>query len=352
MYPGNKSATFGIFVKNQVNSLRKQGTIVDVVAVTDPDMKKANVVKKYAKWAIQTGLTLLGKGRRYDVVHAHYIFPTGMLALLFKKWFKTKMVVTAHGSDINRMAKKNTRIKGWTTKILQEADHVIAVGQDLYQEIHQEYHIPADKLSIINMGVNLTTFHHHDVAEARKVLGIKEDERPIVFVGNIIREKGILELLEAYNTLKEKHRNLSLYLVGNPKQEAFQNEVTGYIDNHQLQDVHIHRAVPQREVAIWMSVADLFVLPSYMEGFGLVAVEAMACGTPVVGTKVGGLQVLLADDHGVVVEPENADSLANGMMKVLEDEEYRQKLVEAGKRRAIENDQEALIQKVLEIYAK
>ncbi len=352
MYPGDKSATFGIFVKNQVNALREKGVEVDVIAVTDPDMNKANVIKKYAKWTMQTCVALLGRGRKYDVVHAHYIFPTGMLALLFKKWFKTKMVVTAHGGDINRMAKKNARIKDWTTKILQEADHVITVGHDLQREIHQEYHIPSNKLSVINMGVNLATFHQHDVAEARKVLGIKEEERPIVFVGNLIREKGILELLEAYNTLKEKHGNLSLYLVGNPKQEAFQKEIIGYIDNHQLQDVHIHRAVPQSEVAIWMSAADLFVLPSYMEGFGLVAVEAMACGTPVVGTKVGGLQVLLADDHGVLVEPENADSLASGMMKVLEDEEYCKRLIKAGKRRAIENDQDILTEKVLEIYTK
>ncbi|MDT8858815.1 glycosyltransferase [Alkalihalobacillus sp. MEB130] len=350
MYPGVKSSTFGIFVKNQVQALRDHGAKVDVVAVSDPDMNKPNVLKKYLKWATETFFTLLFKGRRYDVVHAHYVFPTGMLALLFKKWFKTRMVVTAHGGDINRMAKKSPRIKQWTTKILQEADHVITVGQDLHREIHDEYQIPKEKLSVINMGVNLTVFQEHEVCEARQVLGIKDTEMPIVFVGNIIREKGIMELLEAYKILKAENDNLSLYLVGNAKLASFKMEVEQYVKDHQLQDVHLHPAVPQSEVAIWMSAADVFVLPSHMEGFGLVAVEAMACGTPVVGTKVGGLQTLLADDHGVLVEDQNAASLAGGISSVLENPDYKEQLIEAGKKRAAENDQERMIERVFEIY--
>ncbi|MCL7746765.1 glycosyltransferase [Halalkalibacter alkaliphilus] len=350
MYPGAKSSTFGIFVKNQVQALREHGAKVDVVAVSDPDMNKPNVLKKYLKWAAETMFSFLFKGRRYDVVHAHYVFPTGMLALLFKKWFKTRMVVTAHGGDINRMAKKSERIKQWTAKILEEADHVITVGHDLYREIHEKYHIPEEKLSVINMGVNLEVFQPHEVSEARQVLGIKVGERPIVFVGNIIREKGILDLLEAYKILKKEQENLSLYLIGNPKLESFKLEVEEYIRQHQLTDVHLSPAVPQAEVAIWMSAADVFVLPSHMEGFGLVAVEAMACGTPVVGARVGGLQTLLENDHGVLVEAEDPNSLARGIRKVIENEDYRKQLIKAGRKRALENDQELLIEKVFEIY--
>ncbi|WP_017726210.1 glycosyltransferase [Halalkalibacterium ligniniphilum] len=351
MYPGKDSKTFGIFVKNQVEALRAKGAEVDVVAVQNPSMSKPDVMKKYAKWAAQTLASFLTKGRQYDVVHAHYVFPTGMLALLFKKVFKTRLIVTAHGGDINRMAKKNQRIRRWTETILHEADHVITVGTELYDEVQREFHVPKDRLSVINMGVNLEVFQPHDKTEARKVVGIKEGMRPIVFVGNIIKEKGILELVDAFAALKKLDPSLALYLVGNPKLASFLEEVKERIARLGLEDVHLQPAVPQQEVAIWMSAAEVFVLPSHMEGFGLVAVEAMACGTPVVGAGVGGLKTLLRDGHGIIVEPENAASLAEGIGQALYDEGVRERLIEAGRRRAVENDQERLTEKVIEIYA-
>ena len=99
MYPTSEHKSFGIFVKNQVDALKKRQVHVDVIAVTNPKSGKVNVIKKYSAWFIKTILNLVTKGKTYDVIHAHYVFPSGFLGLLFKKLFGIRLVVTAHGGD-------------------------------------------------------------------------------------------------------------------------------------------------------------------------------------------------------------------------------------------------------------
>lgn len=350
MYPTETAKSFGIFVKNQVEALRGRGLHVDVIAVTNPRTDKVNVLMKYILWFLRTLVHCVIKGRRYDVVHAHYVFPTGMLGLLYKKWWKAKLIVTAHGGDIDRMANKSGRIRQWTTAILQEADHVIAVGHKLAEQICNEFGVPERNVSVINMGVNRRIFRPLDKDEARKRCGIGEQEIPILFVGNIIRQKGLIELVEAFFKLKKEYSLASLYLIGAKKDDAFYHELIHRIEKEEANDVHIYDAMKQQEVAVWMAAAEMFVLPSHLEGFGLVALEAMSCHTPVVGSRVGGLAYLLGDGAGVLVEPRNPDSLFEGMKKILDDVELRKKLVQKGEARAQENDQERIIDRILQLY--
>ncbi len=350
MYPGPKQATFGIFVKNQVEALRNRGMDVDVVAVDDPSMERKHVLMKYSNWAWKTFSAFVRKGRKYDVVHAHYVFPTGMLALLFKKVLGTRLVVTAHGGDIERMAKKNERIRKWTKRILQEADEVIAVGHELQQTIIHDFGVEEKRVSILNMGVNRSVFKPYPKEEVRQSLGIPNGVRPILFIGNLIPEKGVEELLAAFKELKMQDDQLQLYLIGNPKKQLYKEKLEALVRDQEIKGVFFKEALPQQEIAKWMSAADLFVLPSYLEGFGLVALEAMACGTPVVGTKVGGLRYLLTDGHGVLVEPKQMESLRDGMEQVLSHKESANLLVERGFARAEEFDQERIIDRLLELY--
>ncbi|WP_256833469.1 glycosyltransferase [Parageobacillus thermoglucosidasius] len=348
MYPTEMAKSFGIFVKNQVEALRGRGLHVDVIAVTNPRTDKVNVLTKYILWLLRTLIHCVTKGRNYDVVHAHYVFPTGMLGLWYKKWWKAKLVVTAHGGDIDRMANKSGRIRKWTATILREADHVIAVGHKLAEQIRNEFDVPEENVSVINMGVNRRIFQPLDKEEARKRCGIGEHEIPILFVGNIIRQKGLIELVEAFSKLKKEYHSVSLYLIGAKKDNAFYNELTHRMEG--INDVHILDAMQQKDVAVWMAAAEMFVLPSHLEGFGLVALEAMSCHTPVVGSRVGGLAYLLGDGAGVLVEPGNPDSLFEGMKKLLDDADLRKQLVQKGEERAQENDQERIIDQILQLY--
>jgi glycosyltransferase involved in cell wall biosynthesis len=99
-----------------------------------------------------------------------------------------------------------------------------------------------------------------------------------------------------------------------------------------------------------MSTCDIFVLPSHIEGFGLVALEAMSCGIPVVGTNVGGLKYLLKDDSGIIVEAHNSNSLYSGIKQIVENDQLKENIINNGLRRARENDQENIIHELAGIY--
>ncbi|WP_010676936.1 glycosyltransferase [Bacillus timonensis] len=349
MYPSESSPTFGIFVKNQVEALREQGLTVDVVAIQNPDTQRKGILTKYMMWMLKA-FFLLFVGYRYKVVHAHYVFPSGVLGLVYKKIWKSKFVVTAHGGDIHKMAKIN-RITGDLTKlVLTQADHVIAVGQTLYQEIHQEYGVGTSKLSIISMGVNRSVFMPQSQENARKIIGKPNGEQMILFVGNLIEAKGVKELIQAFEQVKEVKPNASLHLIGRVASESFYNQVQQMVAENGLADVFFHGPMSQKDVANWMAASDVFVLPSYNEGFGLVALEAMSCHTPVVASDVGGLSFLLADGAGILIKPKDSGSLYDGLMEVLENETLRQELVKKGEILAKENDQNYLLSKILEIY--
>ncbi|MFC2947734.1 polysaccharide pyruvyl transferase family protein [Virgibacillus sediminis] len=348
MYPSEHSRTFGLFVKNQVELLRDRGLAVDVVAIDDPRKGKIQLLKKYTSFFFGSLGKLVTRGSSYQAVHAHYIFPTGLAGLLFKKLLGRKLIVTSHGGDIDQMSKKSSIVQKLTGKILHEADHIIAVGEGLKQDIHENFSISDDKISVINMGVNRNVFHEHSKEEIRKKLGVDQEEKMLLFVGNLIRAKGLDELTAAYRTLTKEDPSITLHLIGEPKDEAYFQELSEKTDA--LEGGTIHGGMAQTDVAEWMAASDVFVLPSHIEGFGLVALEAMACGLPVVGTDVGGLSYLLAEGAGVKTEAKNPEALTKGIRKVLTDPSLKETLIANGRKKADEYDQDRLITSVLALY--
>ncbi|WP_235842049.1 glycosyltransferase [Neobacillus fumarioli] len=351
MYPTEKYKSFGIFVKNQVEALRNKGLSVDVIAIDNPNKGKLNLLKKYGKWSLTFLIHLLFKGKRTAVVHAHYVFPSGMLAKWYKKLYGARMIVTAHGGDIDQMAKKSHRIAHMTKSILKEADHVIAVGQELYTTLETAFSVQHEKLSLINMGVNLEVFRPVEKTEARSRCGIPTGKTPLLFVGNIIEQKGLNELVQAFALLRRNHPEYDLYIIGSDKDYGYVNRLKALIDeNGVTESIHFLGTKKQEEVALWMAAAEVFILPSHIEGFGLVAIEAMACGTPVVGTNVGGLKYLLHNGNGVLVESKNPSSLRDGIEMILASAEMKQTLIMKGLELAKENDQNIMIERIISLY--
>lgn len=345
MYPSNKHPSFGIFIKNQVKELENNGYKIDLLVIKDPRMGKINVLKKYSAWFLKWLYYFLFKGKRYDLVHAHYVFPSGFLAMIIKRFYNIPFIVTAHGGDIDKMAQKNEQINTYTKKILHAANYVIAVGELLRDKIINEYQVSDTKIKVMNMGVNRDIFFPQPKEHCREKLGLSKEKKILLFVGNIIEQKGVNELLLAYEELSRE--DTELHLVGAIKQPAFLRRIEPVIRRNNIQ---IHPPATQKEVACWMNAADILVIPSYIEGFGLVALEAMACQTPVIGTRVGGLQFLLGKDAGVLVEPKNAPQLKLKIEEVLNNQELQQRTVLNGEKKVDENDQNKLIQHLISIY--
>ncbi|MCM3756383.1 glycosyltransferase [Sporosarcina aquimarina] len=350
MYPSAEHPTYGIFVRNQVELLKKSGVMLDVKAIDNPKGGKVQALLKYGKWFANSFLYLMGNRGKLSLTHAHYAFPTGLLSLIGKRLFKLPYVVTVHGGDIDKMAKKSARIAGLTQTILQEASHVITVGERLKQEVVTNYGVSETNVTVMSMGVDRTVFHPLARDAVRNELNLLESKRVILFIGNLIREKGVLELVQAFEAIQSSLPEVSLHLLGSSKSATFVEEVKQYITTHQIEGVHFEGTKPQSELAKWLAAADVLALPSYHEGFGLVALESMAAGTPVVASDVGGLSYLLAEGAGILVPARDVESLAEGLLQALTSDEASN----SARQEEIvhEHSYEKILEKLLKIYGE
>lgn len=305
MYPSKEHLAYGIFVKNQVEQLEQEGIDTVLAVNTNPATGKKNVILKYLKWAQQFMRVFRANKRNISLTHSHYVFPSGIFSYYLKKRHNIPYIVTAHGGDINKMAKKGGQIREFTEKILQSADHVIAVGEELAATIETTFHVENDKISVMSMGIDRTVFNKaEDKKQHAKELGMDPDKTNFLFVGNIIREKGVTELVRAFNKVTESlPQKAALYCVGSTKDSNFTSKVKELARDNT--SIHFIEPLPQQELARYFQAANVFVLPSYIEGLGLVALEAMSCGTPVIASDVGGLHYMLADGAGILVPPKD-----------------------------------------------
>jgi teichuronic acid biosynthesis glycosyltransferase TuaC len=319
MYPSTQHPTYGLFVKNQVGLLQSAGLDIDVVAIQSPGKGKIQALKKYTAWFCHSIIYMMKNRKHLSLTHAHYAFPTGIISMMGKKMFGIPYVVTVHGGDIDKMAAKSQRIANMTKKILQQAESVIVVGDKLREDMINNFDVPETNVHVMSMGVDTSVFNYVAKVEAREKLSLPIEEKILIFVGNVIQAKGLLELVEAFDSLKMSFPDSSLYVIGSQKDAQFVEELRSFIREKDVEDIHFKEPLGQADLALWMSAADALVLPSYHEGFGLVALEAMSAGTKVVATDVGGLSYLLKDRAGILVEPKNPDSLAKGLWSALDE---------------------------------
>lgn len=319
MYPSMQHPTYGLFVKNQVGLLQSAGLDVDVVAIQNPGKGKIQALKKYMTWFFRSVLYMMKNRKKLSLTHAHYAFPTGIISLIGKKMFGIPYVVTVHGGDIDKMAARSQRIADMTKNILRQAESVIVVGDKLREDVINNFDVPEANVHVMSMGVDTSIFNYVAKVEAREKISLPIEEKILIFVGNVIQAKGLLELVEAFDSLKMSFPDSSLYVIGSQKDGQFVEELRSFIREKDVEDIHFKEPLGQADLALWMSAADALVLPSYHEGFGLVALEAMSAGTKVVATDVGGLSYLLKDRAGILVEPKNPDSLAKGLWSALDE---------------------------------
>lgn len=348
MYPSKEHPTFGIFVKNQVELLHTTPLTIETVVIDEPGKGKVTTLKKYMSWFFRAFREMVSHRKELSLTHAHYAFPTGFISYVGKKWLGIPYVITVHGGDIDKMAAKNALIAKMTKRILRAAEAVIVVGEKLKQDVLKTFQVPAERIHVMSMGVDTSVFQQIPKEEARQALQLPQEEKLLLFVGNMIEAKGVLELMEAFKQLVSKDPKMSLHFIGSSKDQAFMDTFSQRMTGFESSIYH-HEPLPQQTIALWMASADAFVLPSHQEGFGLVALEAMATGTKVVGADVGGLSYLLQDHAGMLVEPRNAAALAEALQEVLRPDSSvidRQVM----ERRIAEHTHEVILQRLLAIY--
>jgi glycosyltransferase involved in cell wall biosynthesis len=259
----------------------------------------------------------------FDLIHAHAILPAGAIALIPKLITRKKFVVTVHGSEVHELANKPAIIRLATCFIVRRAEKVICVSEYLAGVVSEQCRVDKRKVEIVDMGVELEEFHPVPKEVARQELLLSEEGNRsfFVYVGNLNKVKGVAHLIEAVSLLKQRGRErcFAVYVVGHGAEEQALKKRSYHLGIDHL--VHFVGNQPPDRIPLWMAAADVVVVPSLAEGFGLVAVEAMACGRPVIASNTGGLAELINPGvNGALVEPGNALELSMKMEEFLDDQ--------------------------------
>lgn len=251
-------------------------------------------------------LKLLLVHNQFDVVHAHWLIPQGILQSLFK----TPYLVTGHGTDVSSM--NAGLIRTFKKHCLENASSVVVVSNALAQIVSEL--CPEVKTNVVSMGCNTRQFG----PQFRKENFFQQgDQKIILFVGRLVEIKGVSYLIEAM-----KYINAKLIIVGDgPLKRDLQEQAKCMPDKVSFAGAKNHEDLPQ----IYAS-ADIFVAPSITtpdgakEGFGLVILEAMASGLPVVANRSGGIVEIVKDGiNGLLCDEKNIWQLVDNISTLLDD---------------------------------
>lgn len=289
----------------------------------------------------------------FDIVHAHGTCGMSYPLLRFK--IHRPLVVHSHGTALGMMLHRfspspklsirdfsRSRIRESVAIIRQkiywqQADILIAVSNFLKQEIEKLYNINGSKIEVAYNGVDTAIFKKvRDTYEFKKKLGL-EDKRVILYAGHFGFRKGILYLIEAMNEiLREEPDAFLLCVGGTPKWLG--TDIYWKTLSKKLREANIQAhakllgQVPHQQLPFYYSMADVFAFPSLYEAMGKVIVEAMACETPVVASRVGGIMEIVKDGiNGILVEPRNVRDLEKAILMVLQDDQLARKLSQKGR---------------------
>jgi D-inositol-3-phosphate glycosyltransferase len=264
----------------------------------------------------------------YDIVHSHY-WLSGQVGWLARDRWAVPLVHTAH----TLAAVKNAALADGDSpepplravgeqQVVDEADRLIVNTEHEARQLVSLHHADPARIDVVHPGVDLEMFTPGDRRVARAALGLGADERVLAFVGRIQPLKAPDVLLRAAARLTDRFGTLRVLVAGGPSGSGLQapDTLVRLADELGIA-AHVTFLPPQSrdELVNVYRAADLVAVPSYSESFGLVAVEAQACGTPVVAAAVGGLPVAVRDDvSGSLVDGHDVDDWARAMGALLE----------------------------------
>lgn len=248
-----------------------------------------------------------------DAVIGYWVYPEGAGALQAARRLGVPGVIGALGTDIHMRSGLNAWL---TRRTLQRADAVITVSEAMTRYTRDQHGVPGERITTIVNGFNTGIFHPRPNDSTRQRLGVPAGDPLMLYVGRLIEAKGLLELIDAFQDVLKQHPRARLALAG---EGPLKSGLQALAEQRQLSDrIQLLGGLPPDQVADWMSCANLLTLPSWSEGYPNVLVEALACGCPVVASRVGGIPEIVTDHNGIMHPARDARALGRSLSQALE----------------------------------
>jgi glycosyltransferase involved in cell wall biosynthesis len=343
MYPSSYNIAYGIFVHEQVKALMRKGVEVKVVSPLPYSPFPLNLIN--SKWraysrvegedlwegvsvyrpryiAFPKALFFASSGLRmflgvkklvrriykdfhFDIIHAHTALPDGFCALKLKEIFHIPIVVTIHGQDLQVTIHKNSRCRKYVRWVIENSDKVITVSTKLKRLAHSEIGF-SENITVINNGVP---------PEKIRKIGKRIDRKDnfiLISVSNLYKSKGIDLNLLALSELLKRGKKLKYVIIGDGPEREKLEKLARELNLEKY--VEFLGRLPHEKALVYMAEADIFSLPSWREGFGVVYLEAMAFGKPVIACRGEGIEDVIKDgESGLLVEPKSIGSLVKAL---------------------------------------
>ena len=282
---------------------------IDAAHVGYPALPVAS--RPFNGWSCARALRAQCDRFRPDLVLSYWMYPDAFGAMLVARRAGIPLVAGARGSDL-RVRDPVSRML--TRPVVAAAERLLVVSEDLGRIAVRDYGADARRVRAIGNGCDARLFRPCDRPAARAGLGVPPGARLVLYVGRLVAAKGLHELLEAMAALSPSVPGLHLALLGEgPLEAALRRRIAALPGLH----VTLAGAQPPEAVARWMAAADVVTLPSHSEGHPNVLVEAMACGRPVVATRVGGIPEVVDPSSGILVPPHDPPALRRGLAQAL-----------------------------------
>jgi glycosyltransferase involved in cell wall biosynthesis len=278
-------------------------------------------------------LTKIVKKEKIKIIHAHWIISQGLIAVIYKKLINKniKVLATIHGSDINRF--KNIFGQFLRTIILNGIDELTVVSNPIKKDVISIGY--KKEIFVYPMGVDTTVF-----TPDKKDYAIKEKYKIygpfLLFVGTVTEAKGIRYLIEAMPNVLQNYPNSKLVIIGDGNLKEEMICLTRKINI--VGNIIFTGALPHEQLPPYFATADVFILPSLSEGFGLVAAEAMSCGTFTITCDLPVIHDIIKDNEtGFFCEIGNSKSISDKILYVLDNFDTLNHIKIRAKTHAVEN---------------
>ena len=354
-------------VPHVVHELGYGNRVVHVPAGPEVPLAKRDLAEHLPQFVKGIKQFAAEKEIHYDLIHSHYWMSGLAAASLSDFWGGTPLVHMFHtlGEMKNRIARSDEeregeyRIQG-EKQVLRRADRIIVATQAEFTQLRFLYKADDRKMIVIPPGVDTSHFYPIPSDEAKLFIGLKPENRMVLFVGRIERLKGIDTLIEAMSCLQvnELHRPVHLAIIGG-EPDAGSKEMSA--EMARLQKLCDILAVGQTVVFLgkrsqdtlpyYYSAAEVLVMPSLYESFGMVALEAMACGTPVIASEVGGLAYLVQNGKtGFTIPDSEPDTLCEKLSWLLGNDQMHRAMSLQAAQYAQDYAWEKIAAQVVDVY--